>query len=299
MTRKQFDKWAPPKSPLRLLATEIACLNASTWPTFLSRKGREPLNVLANGEISSKWNPLPEYCLKKAIRWKGNSPKLFGFSDGVKMSSKGLSLLFDPLVDAFLSTHLGASTGVPKDCTVLVLTDYYPFAGSECSHSDWAESVTQSILQGQVNGRSSTIVQLFDALFGKRRWFEQHQVISDGIQEKRLLLWNFFPFLRGGSIPTGSSGLPFSGDWRLHCWHLLSRFVEAVGAAQVVLACSQAMLPLAGPKVGAVNQLVVNVPGVNTPLPLLGGQKLFRISHPSSWKRVRNDGPLLNSLLTG
>jgi len=299
VTRQQFDEWVPTHSPLRKLAGEIAGLNAVTWPAFLSRKGQEPLNVLANADRSDIWTPAPKFSRKEIVKWKGSPPSFFGFAKGTRASSRGLALLFDPFVDAFLAAHLKRGREL-ADCTVLVLTDYNPFVPIGYPEADWAECESRAILHGMVHSRHSTIVQLFDALFGRNAWCKQHEGIVEGIVNKKLLLWNFFPFFRGGVTPTGSSGLPRAGNWRLKCWSFLSDFLGAVGATRVILACSQAMLPTKERKGGPLTLSTLNIPGVKTPLPpLICTGEVFRVSHPSSWKRVQNHGPLLNSILTG
>ena len=299
MLRHQFDIWAPTGSPLRKLAAEIAQLEASVCPTFLSRKGREPLNVLANAESSSKWKPPLCYSRKAVLKWKGTPAALHGFASKSRKSTRGLALLFDPFVDAFLAAHFASRETIPSGCTVLVLTDFYPSVSADYPSEDWAENETREILAGNVNGRHSTATQLFDSLFGKSEWRGQGENIVAGISDKKLLLWNFFPMFRGGDIPTGSSGLPMAGNWRLRCWQLLSDFLVTVGASRAVLASSQAMLPILRSPAAALAQMDLDVPGVDSCLPLLPCSRgTYRISHPSSWKRVHNDGPHLNALLT-
>jgi len=298
MLRQQFDSLAPAGSPLRKLAAKIAQLDASVWPTFLSRAGREPLNVLANAEFSSEWTPPPAYSRKAVLKWKGNPAALHGFASKSRKSPRGLALLFDPFVDAFLAAHFVSRATIPSDCTVLVLTDFYPSVGADYPADDWANNETREILAGNVNGRHSTTTQLFDSLFGKAEWRDQGDKIVAGISDKKLLLWNFFPMFRGGDIPTGSSGLPMAGNWRLRCWELLSEFLLAVGASRAVLASSQAMLPVLRSPAAALAQIDLDVPGVDALLPVLPCSRgTYRISHPSSWKRVHNDGPHLNALL--
>jgi hypothetical protein len=299
MLRQQFDTWAPPGSPLRQLASKIARLEAKKCPTFLSRTGREPCNILANAELSDSWTPPVNHTKTGVLKWKGTPAALHGFSSKTRSSARGLALLFDPFADAFLTAHFSKSGVLPQGCTVLVLTDYYPSVDAECAVKDWAGSETEAILGGRISGRNSTANQLFDSLFGKTGWRKQGDKIAEGICGRDLLLWNFFPMFRGGDIPTGSSGLPLAGDWRLRCWELLSEFLVAVGATRTVLASSQAMLPLIGMPPMPIDQSTLTVPGVRTPLPALPVERgVYRISHPSSWKRVRNDGPQLNALLS-
>lgn len=299
MLRKQFDTWATPDSQLRQLASKIARLEAKKYPTFLSRTGREPCNILANAELSNNWTPPPNYTKTAVLKWKGTPAALHGFSSSRRSSGRGLALLFDPFVDAFLTAHFSRSGVLPQGCTVLVLTDYYPSVGAGCKIKDWAVSETEGILSGRISGRNSTATQLFDSLFGKSGWRMQGDKIAEGIRRKDLLLWNFFPMFRGGDVPTGSSGLPLAGEWRLRCWELLSEFLIAVGATRTVLACSQVMLPLTGMPPSPIDQSMLTLPGVRVPLHALPVERgVYRISHPSSWKRVRNDGPQLNLLLS-
>jgi hypothetical protein len=184
--------------------------------------------------------------------------------------------------------------------TVLVLTDFYPLAGANEQGQDWAQQESANFLGGRVSGRQSTVTQLFDALFGRGEWKENPEVIAAGITAQNLLVWNFFPMLRGGEEPTGGAGLPLAGAWRLRCWQWLRAFLEAVGANRVVLASSQAMLPIAAVPHERLDTATLLLPG--TPAPLLAlpcGDAVYRIAHPSSWKRVRNDGPGLRALLAG
>ncbi len=296
--RRQFDTWVPPKSPLRNIAAEIAQLNALAWPSFLSRAGKEPSNILANAELATTWTGPSNYSMRSILEWKGTPPALHGFASKSKQSCRGISLLFDPFVDAFLAAHFSTGSAIEPGCTVLVLTDYYPAASSNHPTTDWGETETRNILSGRVNGQNSTITQLFDALFGKSSWRAQATTIADGIVGQRLLLWNFFPMFRGPGTPTGSAGLPTAGDWRLKCWDLLCKFLIAVNASRTVLASSQAMLPIPRNSSQKVNLNNITLPGLRSPLPLLHCKNgIHRISHPSSWKRVHQDGLVLASIL--
>ena len=299
--REAFDAWVPEAAPLRSLAGEIATLRATEAVAFLSRVGCEPFNILANAQLASDWSLPVAHSSKTLLRWKGTPAHLHGFRGRKAVPARGLSLLFDPLVDAFLAAHFLRTGRLPKaGPTVLVLTDFYPLAAANVQGQDWAQEESTSFLEGRVSGRQSTVTQLFDALFGKAEWKENPEVIAAGITAQNLLVWNFFPMLRGGEEPTGGAGLPLAGAWRLRCWQWLHAFLEAVGANRVVLASSQAMLPIAAAPAERLNTATLVLPGTPTPLPALPcGNAVYRIAHPSSWKRVRKDGPGLRALLAG
>lgn len=299
MLRKQFDDWIPFASPLRNLATKIAQLEAAIWPDFLARTGSEPLNVLANAELADSWRQPSSFTRKALLLWKGGPAGLHGFASKSKRSPRGLALVFDPFVDAFLAAHFATGGKLESDCTVLVLTDYYPSASITSPSIDWAKTETESLLEGRIRGRNSTTPQLFNALFGKDGWRGQRAQITEGIRSRKLLLWNFLPMFRGGEVPTGGSGLPPAGNWRLKCWELLAEFLVAVRASRTVLASSQAMLPFHGNLAGILTNEQLLVPGIDGPLPSLPcARGVYRIFHPSSWKRMRNDGPLLSRILS-
>jgi hypothetical protein len=78
---------------------------------------------------------------------------------------------------------------------------------------------------------------------GRPRFLTLPDVGSE-IASRKLLLWNFFPFFRGGTGATGNAGLPNSGTWRQDCWDLLEEFLAAVDAETVILACNDNMIPL-------------------------------------------------------
>ena len=95
------------------------------------------------------------------------------------MAARGLSLLFDPLVDAFLAAHFLRTGRLPEaGPTVLVLTDFYSLAAAHDQVQDWAQQESANFLGGRVSGRQSTVTQLFDALFGKAEWKENPEVIA-------------------------------------------------------------------------------------------------------------------------
>ncbi len=299
--RKAFDGWVPEASPLRCLAGDIATLKATEAAAFLSRVGCEPFNILANAQLSVAWSPPGDHSSKTLVRWKGTPAHLHGFRGRKTVGGRGLSLLFDPLVDAFLAAHFLHAGQLPKaGPTVLVLTDFYPLAATNGQGQDWAQQESTNFLEGRVSGRHSTVTQLFDALFGKAEWKGHTEVIQAGITTQNLLVWNFFPMLRGGEEPTGGAGLPLAGAWRLRCWQWLHSFLAAVEASRVVLASSQAMLPIAAAPHERLDTTTLLLPGTPAPLPTLPcGDAVYRIAHPSSWKRVRNDGPGLRALLAG
>jgi hypothetical protein len=62
--------------------------------------------------------------------------------------------------------------------------------------------------------------------------------------QNRLLLWNFFPFFRGGFGKSAGSGLPRdSSTYRAKCLEWLFLFVRAVDAREVIVATNQTVFP--------------------------------------------------------
>src|SRR5271165_5232744 len=64
--------------------------------------------------------------------------------------------------------------------------------------------------------------------------------------EKRLLLWNFFPFFRGGFGKTSGDGLPpYGASYKVKCLQWLFTFVQAVDATEVIVASNNVVFPTA------------------------------------------------------
>jgi hypothetical protein len=59
-----------------------------------------------------------------------------------------------------------------------------------------------------------------------------------------ILIWNFFPFFRGGFSSTGSAGLPpASSLYRNVCFVWMIRFLKAVDAGRLLIATSVDVFP--------------------------------------------------------
>ena len=284
MTRQNFDGWIPCGGQLRDLATRVASLDFSCFgnPKYL------PHNFLANGEVGGAWHKPASYSLPEIREWKSNyrsNPPLtlyeehgFAHVNG-PLSRRGMALLFDPFVDAFLAAHLHRSGSIPRDCTVIVLSDYFTFDGLGVipGSGDWGEMETRKLLEGQVS--DPTTRKLYDCLFGKGKWEGEKSAIIGGIVSKNILLWNFLPMFRGGTIAT--IGVPPAGSWQISCWEFLSEFLTAVGARRVVLCCSDHHL--------SIPRSLSNLAGNSLHLPGVGRgprQKRLLRSLPSSVKEL-------------
>lgn len=324
MTRQNFDQWFRNGSPLRQLAADIAAVNGTYGIDFLSNTKALPHNFLANAEVGGSWHKPSTYRACDIADWKsGIKPRLTleeqrGFTS---LTPSGLSLMFDPFVDAFLAVHRVDLSG----CTVIVLSDYSPLinvipVGSQGMVGDWGLDEAEKTLRG--GDTDSTTKGLFNCLFGKGNWKEKgadgshlegdgesglaDTVVVKGIRAKRVLVWNFFPMFRGGVKATGSGGLPKTGNWRQQCWTWMCRFISAVQAKSVILACSKFYMPLpsASPCPGNVRPNLLPLP---KPWPLklpINGQldievsaqtlpscvnHLYRVYHPYLWGGLQKD----------
>jgi len=112
--REAFDAWVPETAPLRGLTGEIATLRATEAAAFLSRVGCEPFNILANAQLASDWSSPVAHSSKTLLRWKGTPAHFHGFRGRKAVAARGLSLLFDPLVDAFLAAHFLRTGRLPE-----------------------------------------------------------------------------------------------------------------------------------------------------------------------------------------
>lgn len=65
--------------------------------------------------------------------------------------------------------------------------------------------------------------------------------ISEAFSKHRLLIWNYFPFLRGGSHCEGMNGLPDATkyEWIRYCDEQLGKFLKCVNADRVLFATNQ------------------------------------------------------------
>jgi len=128
---------------------------------------------------------------------------------------------------------------------VLVLTDYYPLKlllgqMSVLIGQDWASIAAANFLAAKELGL--TELNLVRAVTEKNSIKEVQKMgegfISSCFAKHRLLVWNYFPFLRGGSECEGAAGLPDPSNplWLSYCDRLLAQFLRCVDAAEVILA---------------------------------------------------------------
>jgi hypothetical protein len=325
------------------IAVDIAC--ALDKPNegqtgFLSPKKefwKQPANFLANGDAT---NPKPVFwatsvdesdfyydnkrgcwkdqrktgealtnLLRELAVWKDpqNASEL-GFNVEAK-TPPGLALLFDPLVDFALASHL-LCDGFTKPLRILVLTDYYPLVwngldliralkNSEAKQ-DWA--VENTLALNNVSPWSN--FKLDQTSYWLARCFQPDKLSDPARQlfvENRLLLWNFFPFFRGGFGKTSGDGLPSWGaSYRAKCLEWLFAFVQAVDATEVIVASNNVVFPdRNGGK--ATDQLELlehlKVPetykGIESLLQRLvekpkeispNLEKVYRVPHPLHWR---------------
>jgi hypothetical protein len=193
--RLKFQGLATIQPALQDLAKNIAITPDSLLPgqsVFLSNRRKQlshPSNFLANGASVQAFelptlahaglsesqcdttDPGESLKLLLAIlsAWKfhgviDNGPELFGYSNKQE-STKGLALLFDPLVDFGLASHLIEQGRLPDRPRVLVMTDYYPLGllpeilPSILKGKDWASCVTLGMyepMQWSFRGRQPT-----------------------------------------------------------------------------------------------------------------------------------------------
>ena len=105
------------------------------------------LHIFTHTQLAGDWSPPADHSSKTLLRWKGTPAHLHGFRGRKTVGGRGLSLLFDPLVDAFLAAHF-LRTGRLPDAgpTVLVLTDFYPLAATNGQGQDWAQQESARFL---------------------------------------------------------------------------------------------------------------------------------------------------------
>ena len=201
----------------------------------------EPYNVLANAVDGRDWRiPHP---ISEVQEWKNHRN---GFS-GEKV---GLSVRFDPFVDAALYCHFGRQ-GQRINPTVLVLTDYGPWesiveeADSSGGSSDWALKQINEFLEGRaLDTTGNNIVKAVTKKSNIEAVQRDFGCIEKAFGEHGLFLWNYFPFARGGKNAEGKEGLPAMGrgadlQWVTICERFLADFCKAVGAKKVAIAINQ------------------------------------------------------------
>ena len=290
MSRKWFKKKYPSGSCLRDLANKIATMPLCS---VLGSITPAPYNFLANGAASG-WTsppvpplpPPPPFSLVTPPlghlqAWKSSGPTGF---NATLPPAQGLSLLFDPFVDASLFGVYSAPAK-PGGTTVVVISDYDTAENVHCElrslspGSDWAESYTSQFFGKKGTGTSGD--NLRKVIIGSscglgaypsNEAFEK--ALVDGFQKTGILLWNYFPYLRG----LAASG---SGFWArmLGTCHrpalykqldeLLCDFLRCVGATKLVIACSADLWGPCGSH------------------PVLRGcfPRWLRIRHPQNWHR--------------
>lgn len=123
--RTECDRLFSDGSCLRNLATDIASL---TWTQAkqddMISANPAPYNLLSNGETGAGWTIPAQILPNDLVAWKNAAN---GFTGS---TNRGLSLMFDPFVDACLlnvaAKGINGEGTFPQHTKVLVLTDYGP-----------------------------------------------------------------------------------------------------------------------------------------------------------------------------
>jgi hypothetical protein len=260
--RSDFEQWFPTTHPLRELAADIASLGLGTATgSGVWTAKPPPWNLVCNGEAAG-WTPSKRVRLASWIARKRSLPSQHGFSG----HRWGLSLLFDPFVDATLWAYgggygAGSTPRAFSGTRVLVLTDYSPIKdvlsdAMRISPVDYGEGGVLELLRAEKTLQTTG--------YNIVKWVTQQKTIksvrralkqdSDYLLKQfalhRILIWNFFPFQRGGVHCMGTKGLPLmqNSQWLDLCCDYLERFLQAVSATQVIWAVNQSIpqCPLAG-----------------------------------------------------
>jgi hypothetical protein len=321
--RARFDQWFDHSHPLRRLAVDIAGMRASRAAPFISTASQHhPFNFLANGVTGSPYDlPVKDKDHKTALAvWKlalseGNAA-LHGFGEA-DQPLKGLSLLFDPVVDFSLASHMFRNGILPANPIVMVLTDYYPIDQryviptiERCwspipKDNDWGARETASY-NDPVNWADAMYYLKWallnvDAKSSPRPL--QNVPANPALElivENDLLLWNFLPMFRGGTKAVGIEGLPTGDEYKLICIDWMMRFAEAVNAS-VVLLCFNQKLGMQLSRAGTLNDYSVPNPPALWYRPDIGVltkrldrvfasaslriRECYRLTHPGSEKR--------------
>ena len=293
--RTKFELWFPNCSPLRQLAVQIAGMDCRTGRA----NGFHPplYNFLANGDtaVTAKLPPfLPTTDSPKAVAaWKYETKtptcdEQYGFGDR-KTMVKGLSLLFDPVVDAFIYSKFLHNHSLSPTKALIVLTDYGPMFDAEVDIeknpkskppvNDWAVRETNKIFNRSGN-HGSTIQNLLTCLCGQNDW--SHKQIS----QKDVLLWNFIPFMRGGYVSTGMAGLPNAATlaWVKQCLIWFNKFVDEIKPKQIFWCTSNDVRKLVFPELKRENAGNAGSPREHSKLKLPCGLPVHLLHHPCSWK---------------
>lgn len=287
--REDFNEAFPDGSELRELAKEIAGLGFNEAKDLgILKANPPPYNFLANGETETNdYGKIELYCPLGFAKWKfgkdlemtghccelelskfEKDPKKFGrlhgFGENKNESVKGLSFLFDPLVDAFLAPHFlplkENSSKVEKEApegtapgTVIVLSDYGAIGDTDneiINYNDndekhkieWAEHIMNDVLKVNSKQDNTTKNILSSVYMDKEKWKENSDLICKSIREKNVYVWNFFPFMRGGKSSTDAKALPKKegGCWN-KCSEWLLRFATSLNVKNIVI-CTNAVI---------------------------------------------------------
>lgn len=276
--RSHFEQWFPATHPLRELAADIASLGMGTAVSSGVWTAKPPpWNLLSNG-VAAGWRAAAAPGRAGWVKTKGGTLNDQGFSG----HAWGLGMLFDPFVDATIwscCSRQGPSVGPVgfSAMRVIVLTDYSPIAGIELEvvksgTQDYGEDGARDFLAAKALGTSGcNLVKCVTGMRSieddvRRELRKDSRYLAAQFAQRKILIWNFFPFQRGGSHCQGTQGLPSMQNthWLQLCHVYLDRFLAAVSATEVIW---------------AVNQAVPNG------LRASSGRAVRVLSHPYAWSR--------------
>jgi hypothetical protein len=173
---------------------------------------------------------------------------------------------------------------LPQKPSVLVLTDYYPLKHligemALLLNQDWGAIVTDKFLSAKELGLTER--NLFKTVLNRTsirdvRELDEQKIAAE-FANYRLLVWNYFPFLRGGFECEGMSGLPQNNcDWILYCDERLADFLKCVDAYRIILAMNG--------EVKAARVLCLKKSKSTLQQSIDSGKYVCRdFSHPRSW----------------
>jgi hypothetical protein len=213
----------------------------------------QPWNLLANG-LARGWTPPASHSSVNWAHWKGGSPADRGFG---AVTGCGTAILFDPFVDAALWAYR-ISNKQFNDTTVLVLTDFGPIgfvvSEAQCLLSsghglDYGEAASKEFFRLQNLGTTGN--NIVKGVIGarpieaiRREYGEDPLAVARAFAEKRVLLWNYFPFQRGSLSSCGLKGLPGRSNcrWFQLCDSLLDCFLRSVRARKILWCMNGAVM---------------------------------------------------------
>jgi hypothetical protein len=250
--RSDFEQWFSTTHPLRELAADIASLGLGTATgSGVWTAKPPPWNLMSNG-IAAGWRAAAVPGRAGWVKTKGGTLNDQGFSG----QSWGLGMLFDPFVDATIwscCSGQGPSVGSVRFSAmrVIVLTDYSPISGIESEvvksgTRDYGEDGARDFLVAKDLGTSGC--NLVKCVTGKRSVEDVRKAIRNNsgylaaqFSQRKILIWNFFPFQRGGVHCQGTKGLPSmqNSQWLHLCCDYLERFLQAVSATSVIWAVNK------------------------------------------------------------